>query len=551
MPLPVRLVLLSLFPLGAGLLSIQRGKSAGYDWMLYHHYNAYAFLNGRESADILPAGVRGFWNPLVELPFYACITALPAQGCAFAAGFVHGLNYALVVPIAALALRPFGHSPRLAGVLPWLLALAGALGAGSFGMLGGANHDNLVSLFFLMALLLLMRAADQRGDGHGAGAAWVLLAGVSVGIGCGLKLTLASFGVAIVLGPLFLVAPWRCRLAMLVACGFGAAIGGLASSGFLMLRMARLTANPLFPYFTRLFGGPYRDFVDARDLRYLPGSLAEAAFYPFVFVADPRRVSEFLFRDYRLPALLALVLAVAAAALWRRLPATPSWLAARPAPLVPPARMLLGVLAVGYLGWMAQASVYRYVFPIEILSFVAMAILLGRIFGPRGRIVALAGLALAIIPTTSPFATRRLPWDGPNFLSVALPAAPVPAHGAVVLMAGSSALSYVLPSFPPDIRFLGIDTISRLDIFATGESGGFNIPAQETELGPFGPAMRTIIAAHRGQILGLFNTSEEPRARSAFARYGLALDPARCGTIRTNVATGNPPMLCELRAPLP
>ena len=112
-------------------------------------------------------------------------------------------------------------------------------------------------------------------------------------------------------------------------------------------------------------------------------------------------------------------------------------------------------------------------------------------------------------------------------------------------MTGAGAISYVIPYFPPNVRFLGVDVMERYG-FATGENGGRTTPATESDLGPFGPYLRTLITSHGGQVLGMFNEQSRTRAINTFARYGFAYDPAHCGLVTSNVQERNPLYLCEL-----
>ena len=264
----------------SGAASVQFGRQPGPSVLAYHYYNAFAFLNQREDFDVLAAGTRTFLNPLIDLPFYFCTTKLPAKACGFTAGFVQGLNYVGAVVVAALLLAEPETKRPLSMRLPWILVTAGALGATSLGSLGGGADDNVVSLFFLVSLFWICREAERVGISFPRSVAWILAAGLVVGMGCGLRLTLASFGVAIVLAPVFYpVSPWR-RLLLVGFCGLGTAFGVLVTAGLHMLRMYRTFGNPVFPFLSAYFNSPYSAFIDGRDPRFSPANLIEALFYP-------------------------------------------------------------------------------------------------------------------------------------------------------------------------------------------------------------------------------------------------------------------------------
>jgi hypothetical protein len=529
----------------SGAMSVHFGRRAGFDVMKYHEYNAFAFLNNRQNFDVLAAGPLTYSNPLLDLPFYFCTTRLSPRACGFAAGFVHGLNYVGAVVVAALVLAEPKNGPPLSRPLPWALAAAGALGAVSLGTLGAGNNDNIVSLFFLVSLFLICREAEYVGSSLRRSLTWVVAAGIIVGMGCGLKLTLVPFGLAIGFAPVVYPIRWLYRFLFVACCGIGIAVGTLVTSGFQMVRTFRTFGDPVFPFFSAWFDSPYRDFLNTRDVRFLPANILEALFYPLIFVFDPYRTSEFPYRDFRIQALfvLALICALALVIRYIATPAGSSWVR-QPAAIPPRVRAFLAVLLMAYVLWMVQFSVYRYLFPVELLSFVAMALMLRYLFIGKAQFVALALLAAVIIPTTKPFADRGLLWDGKDYISVQLPDSPRPRDGAIVLLVGTSAMTYVIPAFPPGVRFLGVDVLDRFQR-ATGEFNG-SLPASEADLGLLGAHMRELIKAHDGQVLGMFNPGSRDRAIAAFARYDLRFDPARCGQMISNVAAENPVQLCEL-----
>jgi hypothetical protein len=534
----------------SGAASVQFGRQPGPSVLAYHHYNAFAFLNQREDFDVLAAGTRTFLSPLIDLPFYFCTTMLPARACGFAAGFVQGLNYVGAIVVAALLLAEPETKRPLSMRLPWVLVAAGALGATSLGLLGGGADDNIVSLFFLVPLFWVCREAERVGTSFPRSVAWILAAGLVVGMGCGLRLTLASFGVAIVLAPVFYpVSPWY-RLLLVGFCGLGTAFGVMVTAGLHMLRMYRTFGNPVFPFFNAYFDSPYSTFIGVQDPRYSPANLLEALFYPLFFAFNWTRISDLPFRDFRIPALFVLFLLCSIAWMWRFVRRRGTSCNVRNSPYIPPrVRVFFATLLVAYIVWLTmRPNVYRYIFPIELLSFVAIALMLRYLFVGRIQLVALALLAAVIIPTTSPVVTRHLLWDGKDYISVKLPSSPRLQTGAIVLLAGTApqdVVTYPIPAFPPSVRFLGVDVIDR-PIFAAGESIGSAPPASEADLGPFGPYMRTLITAHNGQVLGMFTPQSRERAIAAFARYGLHYDSALCGQVISNVAATSPLQLCEL-----
>ena len=97
--------------------------------------------------------------------------------------------------------------------------MSGFGSAAAMGTLGSWHHDLIASLFFLGALLILLRR-------EGGVTLWrAAAAGLLVGIGLGLKLTLAPFVVATVAAPLAASGPVRDRFAGLRAGRIGGGSG--------------------------------------------------------------------------------------------------------------------------------------------------------------------------------------------------------------------------------------------------------------------------------------------------------------------------------------
>src|SRR6185295_1208964 len=91
-------------PLVGGLLALQLGKSAGYDFLVYHYFNGYAFWTGRITPDILPAGRQSFLNPVADSLLYALIENFPARFSGFVLGAIHSLNFVATAAVASCVL---------------------------------------------------------------------------------------------------------------------------------------------------------------------------------------------------------------------------------------------------------------------------------------------------------------------------------------------------------------------------------------------------------------------------------------------------------------
>src|SRR5689334_18038774 len=103
-----------LVPLLFGLLSLALGQDDNWDLHNYHWYNPYALLNGRLEVDMGPGGWQSYFNPTIDLPYYFMMQSLPVRLVGFVMGYVHGLNFLLVLAIARRLLGAQPGRTRLA-----------------------------------------------------------------------------------------------------------------------------------------------------------------------------------------------------------------------------------------------------------------------------------------------------------------------------------------------------------------------------------------------------------------------------------------------------
>jgi hypothetical protein len=513
-------------PVLAGLLSLHMGKSMAWDLLHYHYYNGNAFLNGRLNFDILPAVFHTFLNPALDVAFYAAVEALPPRAVGFGLGAIHGVN---IILLFLCARRMLAHWGGVAGqapnLLPAFLAVAGFGSAAAMGTLGSWHHDLIASLFFLGALLVLLRR-------EGGVRLWrAAIAGLLVGLGLGLKLTLAPFVAAIVVGPLALPGSLRDRLLACILAGAGAGVGLFATAGFWMARMYAEYGNPFFPFFNRLFASPFAGAGDGRDLRYLPVSLWEYLVYPVVFSFDGDRVSEAPWRDFRLLTAFAVAVCLVAVVIASRLGGKQSR-AERRLFGSGNARLLLWTAFVGYVCWLVLFSIYRYAVPLEMLVPLLLCVMLVALAGRRFGIVATVVCCLLLVATTQKADFARKDWGDDPFVGAEVPAAYKGLRDAVILMAGRSADAHFIPAFDPSNRFLRLD--------------GFDYVYRADD--PFTRRAAGIVAGHHGPVLAMFRRDRRGQGvEDAFRAFGFAIDDASCATVESRVRPPEPTFLCRLR----
>ena len=493
-----------------GLFVLIRGKDVSWDVRNYHWYNPYALLTGRRGFDVAVAQHATYYNPMVDVPLYLGAQVMPAWLVGLLLGLVHGLNAILLYLLATRALD--GRVARATrSCIALGIAAAGVLGGMTLQLGGVLSQDLTVSLFVLSALVVLIRV-----DGARAGTQDDLLrvgaAGALGGVAVGLKLTMFPFALGLAVGVAVLNAPWRERWKRIAALGAGGFLGAVIFGGSWALVLWRETGNPIFPYFNDVFGSPLLLAASYRDMRFLPQGALDAWVYPFLFSFDGTRVADAPFRDVKI--MIAYVLAPLALVLWSARRAASDRVFTDQA-----VRLLFAFAAMSYFVWLNIFAIYRYAVTLELMAplLIAMAIDFVPVAARYRWFATAAVLVLAVFALGWSTSIGSRPDWGARFIAVDVPSLAKPDE-TMVLMAGKEPSSYVIPSFPPQVPFLRID--SWLDS-----------PKSHTQ---FGERMRVRVAAHNGPLFGIFADWERDRALASFADYGLSIEPAQCAKIVSN-----------------
>lgn len=488
----------------AAAASIALRQDSSWDLMNYHYYNAWAFVNRRFGLDWAPAQLQSFYSPFLDLPFYALVAAdAPPRLVAAWLALPTGIAWFF---FAGIAHRMFA-ADRTATVAAVAFGVTAPM---SVSLIGTTMNDWYNAAFVMAALYLVVR-------GQGAPARRALLAaGVLVGLGAGLKLTGAIYGIGLAAGAATLGSTWRERARNFIAVAVAMAAGFAVTAGPWMALMASRYGNPLFPYYNDIFRSPWADPVSFAATRFGPASLGEWLVFPFELLWKLEQfVSEPEFRDARPALLYALAIAalVARVALRRRAGSEAT----------PHARFLGAFFIASFLAWAIVYRIFRYLVPLELLAGIFIVALIRELVPRRRQTLALV-LAFALVAVTAKYPTWWRQKFGEHFLSVDMP--PVKSH-ALVLLVAPEPLSYVLPSFPKDARFAGLVS-------------NFNDPARRNLLA------RTIaetIRSHHGPLYALAVPPGRNVGADALAQVGLAR--GGCGQIRTNLRV-SPIELCEL-----
>ena len=511
----VRFIRLSLCltPVAFGLSILWLGQDMSWDLRNYHFYNPFAFFTGRMGHDIAVSHVATYYNPLIYIPFYYAVTSLPPKAVGFVLGFIPGLNvfpiYGITRQVVDLG-RPIKTAWFCLG-LTWV-ALLGEINLAEIGTSFG---DNVLSLPVLTAVWLIVRFRERLCASVRSGWPIAAAAGILAGSTLGLKLPFAIYCVGLCAAFFGLAAPFGRRFALAFIFGLGVLAGTALTGGFWLLEMWQRFQNPFFPYFNEFFKSPWGAAGSYRDERFIPKNLAMWLLFPFWFNVDPTQVGEVGFRDLRFPLLYVLLLALLVFSIRRLLRRRSGTDApAGGADIQATTGFFVIFMVVSFFLWMKMFAVYRYAVVCEFLVPLTVFLVLGALLrNPRRQLRAALVCMVFLLVTLDPGHWGRRPWTS-DYFDVRLPAL-AGQRDAIVLVTGHDPIAYMIPFFPPQVRFL------RIQGFMTGPSPTLN----ETDR-----QMMRALADHAGPVLILFRVYEEWHALHALEFYGLELDRAGCQT---------------------
>jgi hypothetical protein len=445
--------------LGASL-AYSLGQDINFDQLNYHAYVADAFWTNRAGRDVAPAQIiHSFFSPLIYLPFYLMIKYFSPDVVGTILGAGHGLNLWLVAVIAWIVTPTLRLMERLPTVVAAVVISAASPMAIS--EIGTTLSDLLTSVLVLGGLALLMRAEFQSARAMST-SIWIGLAGVLVGAAVSLKLTNASFAVALFAATTVGWRNWSDRLTAIAAICAGGCLGFAACGGFWYLQMWRMFRNPFFPYYNAIFRSPdYPSASSVFDARFLPHDLREALSYPFHWAISEQMTVERPSRDIRFAVFIVAGLVAIGVRLARWPEASMRW--------TPAGKRLAVFFVIAFCLWMYEWSIQRYIVVLELLLGPALLLVLQRCgFGRYGRGFLLpcvtAVLAAACAVTVKAPDWGRLPW-AKTWYSINVPT--VVGDHPIVFLDGEP-LSYLVLGLPP--ASTAIEVIAWEDIPSMGDS---------------------------------------------------------------------------------
>lgn len=432
--------------IGAMLVyAVRRGQDASWDQLNYHLSSPFLLLHGTFWASIAPSGIQTYLNPLILVPQYLVIRALPPLAAVATIVVVQAMAFVIAARICLRIVGPDpGEGGYFAAFLGFVLCLASPMALSESGT---TIVDLIDAIPVLLAYLLLLTRDDAAAPRHAC-----LAAGLLLGLSAGLKLTNLTF----VIGApaLFLTgaAPPRRRVVGVAQLMLGTAIGFLGVAGWWHLELWRRFHNPIFPYANNIFRSPDYPPVAQRDARFLPTTAWDILRYPYYWLVGGSPTPGLLSpasetdpKDARFALVLAGAPVALAVALFRR--------PRGPALLVRPETGLLIACAIDYLVWLFTFGILRYLMPVDILCGAVILVLTGWAAEGRWRARLLLVLVVLTLVRIHVATWQHVPWQS-HWGTIA--PAPLALQGRPLIFLTFEPSAFLALSLPADAHYVNL-----------------------------------------------------------------------------------------------
>ncbi len=271
------------------LYAIYLGQDINFDQKNYHYYVVWASLHGKAASYGAPAGVQSFLNPLAEIIPYELIRHFPPRLAGALTGAISGL---LLVPIYLILKILTSICPsQQRRALICVTLLISACSPLAISEIGTTFSDDFLAIPTLFSVLFMLAASPVS----------YLIAGLLMGMSCGIKLTCMPY--AVVLASTTVLRPLTARVAIrpLTAVAAGGSLGFIMTGGFWAVTLYRKFGSPMFPWWNRVFRSPDFPLIDDSDPRFHARTLLDVFRYPARWALGDAPTNELSFQTYALP----------------------------------------------------------------------------------------------------------------------------------------------------------------------------------------------------------------------------------------------------------
>ncbi|MBO4520378.1 MAG: hypothetical protein J5787_04150 [Alphaproteobacteria bacterium] len=351
------------FLIVGGILSTFLKTEFLFDFLQYHYYNGFAFVNNRHNIDLGVAALPTYYNPLLDAAAYLLIRFCGENLSLYY--FITGLPFGLLMFIFFKICLLFFDPASIKGKIQITFAvLIAATGFHVFSQIGSISHDISSNVFILAAFYLLLRKDKS-----------FLAAGFLLGTGAALKLSgviyCVSFGISLILMYKKLPDPLK-NLSRFILGGF---LGFMAFNGFWMYFLWEQYQNPFFPFWNKIFKSPYYlpiNYIDKIATEYMIA--VDFILYPFYLVLHSSESNIIVNADVT-DARLALLFIIGFGAVF--------FFFKKKEPFSPVMKEAGVFMAVSYIVCLFLSALSRFLIPVEMFAAIVIVSCFSRIKYPQ------------------------------------------------------------------------------------------------------------------------------------------------------------------------
>ena len=332
-----------------------------WDFMNYHYYNAFAFLNNRLNYDVVLASINTFFNPLMDIPLYIMIQHLnDYPGIIYGIqGLYYGICLFFLIKICGLI---WNNNSWYGLITSLLVAILASTGQAVWSQIASCTNEIQVATFAFAGLYVLFKIIlhpeQQKGYKFLGG-------GLLLGLALGLKPTVITYCLSSGLTCIIFHKKLNRPLLYIFLFALGGLIGYLLTNGWFMWRYWELYQNPFFPFANSVFKSEYMEGSYSGDDRFFP-PLKYLPIYPFIWYFGDYHICETTYYDCKLTVIYLFLILFAykyftSDKYKRFMTKYNSW------------AIYFVFLTISYLLWMSLFSILRYALIIEMFGSIFIA----------------------------------------------------------------------------------------------------------------------------------------------------------------------------------
>ncbi|MCQ2790011.1 MAG: hypothetical protein MJ229_06520 [bacterium] len=268
----------------AYFFTYQNITSEWFDWLNYHHYNAWAFLKDRLSVDFFAANSRTYFCPYVEVFNFVTLNLFQNHAKLFV--FVNCFDSAIFLFLAYKISEYFYSGlPKCKFLLPFLSIPFFVFCVPEFREAQDFSHAELfISNIVLLAMLLFVPAFFEKKSK--ANKIKLCVGGSLLGLALGFKLTTIVFVLGLVITVLLLHNRIENKLMKLLCVLIPCFVVFFVMDFYWFYKVYLQFNNPFFPYFNDLFHSIYigqQSFMNVDFGHLYPEKLYQFILFPVLF----------------------------------------------------------------------------------------------------------------------------------------------------------------------------------------------------------------------------------------------------------------------------